>query len=166
MLKNKEPNLLLFEGKKRKFVGINLLVEFFLFVCVFLKQKTFILIQIWIMRVGSWYKNFPLDRFAEIRLLFLPLSNKREPGVNIVLYLHPALSHSITFFNSTTQKMKLPIKELWIFKFLNICRDESWNYVVKIMSINNQINFKELTFYRLHNNPVQQQQLLLLLMLG
>ena len=34
------------------------------------------------------------------------------------------------------------------------------------MSINNQINLKELTVYRLHNNPVQQQQLLLLLMLG
>ena len=34
-LKNNGPYLLLFEGKKRKFVRINLLVEIFLFLCVY-----------------------------------------------------------------------------------------------------------------------------------
>ena len=38
-MNNKEPNLLLFQGKKRKFLRINLQVEIFLFACVFLKQK-------------------------------------------------------------------------------------------------------------------------------
>ena len=35
LLKNKESYLLFFEWEKRKFVGINLLVEIFLFVCFF-----------------------------------------------------------------------------------------------------------------------------------
>ena len=38
-MKNEEPYLLVFEGKKRKFVQINLLVEIFLIVCVFFETK-------------------------------------------------------------------------------------------------------------------------------
>ena len=38
-LKNNESYLLLFEGKKRKFVRINLLVEIFLFLCVYFETK-------------------------------------------------------------------------------------------------------------------------------
>ena len=58
-------------GKKRKFVQINLLVEIFLFVCAFLKQK----------KKNSTYagrqviKNFSPGRFPEIRLLFFGFSN-------------------------------------------------------------------------------------------
>ena len=43
------------KGKKYKFVRINLLVElFFVSVCVFLKQKIYILIHIRLMCAGRW----------------------------------------------------------------------------------------------------------------
>ena len=70
MLKNKHLCFVFFEGKKHKFVRINLLLElFFVSLCVFLKQKIYILVHIRLMCAGRW-KKFPLDRLLETRLFF------------------------------------------------------------------------------------------------
>ena len=51
--KIKSPIFYFFKGKKRRFVRINLLVDFFVCVCVFFKQKTYILIHMTCGLVGD-----------------------------------------------------------------------------------------------------------------
>ena len=53
--KTKSPIFYFFKRKKRKFTQINLLVAiFFVYVCLFLKQKIYILIHIWLMQASRW----------------------------------------------------------------------------------------------------------------
>ena len=54
LLKNKEPIFYFLKGKKRKFVRINLLVQFFCVCVFFLKHKIYILIHILLIRAGRW----------------------------------------------------------------------------------------------------------------
>ena len=61
-------------GKKRKFVQINLLVEIFLFVCFF-ETKNIYSHTHSTYAGGQVIKKFSLGRFPEIRLLFFGLSN-------------------------------------------------------------------------------------------
>ena len=52
--KTKSPIFYFLKGKKRKFVRINLLVEIFLFVCVFSWNKNIYSHMHWLMRAGRW----------------------------------------------------------------------------------------------------------------
>ena len=70
--KIKSPIFYFFKGKKRRFVRINLLVDFFVCVCVFFLNKKRIYSYTW-HAGGQVIKNFSPSRFPETRILFLAL---------------------------------------------------------------------------------------------
>ena len=60
------------QGKKRKFLRINLQVEIFLFACVFLKRKIYIPTHIRLMRVSRWQNMFHPGDFRKQDYFFWP----------------------------------------------------------------------------------------------
>ena len=73
MLQNEELHLLLFKGKKRKFTRINLLLENFLFVCVFFEIKNICSHTHSTYAGGQMTNKFSPGSFPETKILVLVL---------------------------------------------------------------------------------------------
>ena len=117
--KTKILSFIFWRERKRKFVQINLLVEI-LFVCkyVFLKQKMYVLIPIWLMRAG---KKFSPSRFPETRLLFLALFSTY--GLMTALRM---------FYQHGIWQSRISLNKIWCV-FLTLPSINDWAFFVKIV---------------------------------